>query len=136
MSQQVKKEQSMVRQKQMLADHFEAVSQAKETGKKIVYTFVPGNLTELIYAFDMLPVYPEINALQSGMRRRSRDFIRSAEETGYPDDVCSYVKCDIGMMLQGNIGPTDKVIPEPDLLLLSYTGCFVFMKWFENLKQL
>ncbi len=136
MSQQVKKEQSMLRQKQMLADHFEQVLNAKKTGKKIVYTFVPGNLTELIYAFDMLPVYPEINALQSGMRQRSRDFIRAAEETGYPDDVCSYVKCDIGMMLQGNVGPTDKVIPDPDLLLLSYTGCFVFMKWFENLKQL
>lgn len=132
----VQKEQSMLRQKQMLADHFEALSQAKESGRKVVYTFVPGNLTELIYTFDMLPMYPEINALQSGMRQRSRDFIREAEETGYPEDVCSYVKCDIGMLLQGNVGPTGQVLPPPDLLLLSYTGCFVFMKWFENLKQL
>ncbi|MEE9164826.1 MAG: benzoyl-CoA reductase subunit B, partial [Nitrospinota bacterium] len=40
-----------------------------------------------------------------------------------------------GMMLQGNIGPTGQQLPQPDLLLLSYTGCFVFMKWFENLKH-
>ncbi len=132
----VQKENSMIKQKQMLADHFMALSQVKETGKKVAYTFVPGNLSELIAAFDMLPVYPEINSLQSGMRKKSRDFIREAEDVGYPEDVCSYVKCDIGMMLQGNIGPTDQLLPSPDILLLSYTGCFVFMKWFENLRRL
>lgn len=132
----VQKENSMIRQKKMLADHFMALSQVRETGKKVVYTFVPGNLTELISVFDMLPVYPEINALQSGMRQKSRDYIREAEESGYSEDVCSYVKCDIGMMLQGNIGPTGQELPPPDILLLSYTGCFVFMKWFENLNHL
>ena len=40
------------------------------------------------------------------------------------------------MMLSGNIGPTGEKIPAPDLLLLSYTGCFTFMKWFENLEDL
>jgi benzoyl-CoA reductase subunit B len=120
----------------MLADHFMELSQVRETRRKVVYTFVPGNLTELISAFDMLPVYPEINALQSGMRKKSEDYIREAEDLGYSEDVCSYVKCDIGMMLQGNIGPTGQQLPPPDILLLSYTGCFVFMKWFENLKQL
>ncbi|RMF08896.1 MAG: benzoyl-CoA reductase subunit B, partial [Candidatus Neomarinimicrobiota bacterium] len=133
---QVQKENSMLKQKQMLAEHFLALSQVKETGKKVVYTFVPGNLTELIYTFDMLPVYPEINALQSGMRKKSADYIREAEDLGFSEDVCSYVKCDIGMMLQGNIGPTGQQLPDPDILLLSYTGCFVFMKWFENLKAL
>ncbi len=132
----VQKENSMLKQKQMLAEHFMALSQVRETGKKVVYTFVPGNLTELIYTFDMLPVYPEINALQSGMRKKSHDYIRKAEDLGFSEDVCSYVKCDIGMMLQGNIGPTGQKLPDPDILLLSYTGCFVFMKWFENLKQL
>ncbi len=132
----IQKENSMIKQKQMLAEQFIELSQVKETGKKVVYTFVPGNLTELIYAFDMLPVYPEINSLQSGMRQKSKEYIQEAEDMGYSEDICSYVKCDIGMMLQGNIGPTGQQLPEPDILLLSYTGCFVFMKWFENLKQL
>lgn len=136
MSSEIRKESSMLKQKQMLAEHFMELAHVRETGKKVVYTFVPGNLTELINAFDMLPVYPEINALQSGMRQRSRDYIREAEDMGYAEDVCSYVKCDIGMMLQGNIGPTGQQLPPPDILLLSYTGCFVFMKWFENLKHL
>ncbi|MCZ2444501.1 MAG: benzoyl-CoA reductase subunit B [Flavobacteriales bacterium] len=130
------KERSMVLQKDMLAKQFTELSMAKELGKKVVYTFVPGNLTELILSFDLLPVYPEINALQSGMRKKSAAYIRDAEKIGFSEDVCTYVKCDIGMMLNGNIGPTGEKLPEPDLLLLSYTGCFTFMKWFENLERL
>jgi benzoyl-CoA reductase subunit B len=126
------KEKSMVIQKDMLAKQFHDLSKAKELGKKVVYTFVPGNLTELILSFDMLPVYPEINALQSGMRKKSAAYIREAEKMGHSEDVCTYVKCDVGMMLNGNIGPTGEQLPKPDLLLLSYTGCFTFLKWFET----
>jgi len=136
MSKEVIKEKSMILQKEMIANLFNDLSNTKETGKKVVYTFVPGNLSELIHAFDMLPVYPEINALQSGMRKLSGGYIRDAEKIGFSEDVCTYVKCDIGMMLNGNLGPTGKKLPDPDLLLLSYTGCFTFMKWFENLEQL
>ncbi len=130
------KEKSMLIQKEMLADLFTELSHSKENGKKVVYTFVPGNLTELILALDMLPVYPEINALQSGMRKKSGGYIKDAEKFGFSEDVCTYVKCDIGMMLNGNIGPTGEKLPDPDLLLLSYTGCFTFLKWFENLERL
>jgi len=131
----IQKEESMILQKDMIADHFKALANSNKLGKKVVYTFVPGNLNELIWAFDMLPVHPEINALQSGMRKKSGDYITEAEKFGHSEDVCTYVKCDIGMMKKGNIGPTGEKLPEPDLLLLSYTGCFTFMKWFELLKQ-
>ena len=130
-----RKDDSQLRQKRMIADHFRRLAESPETGEKSVYTFVPGNLTELLRSFDLLPVLPEINALQSGMRGKSRDYISLAEKLGHSEDVCTYVKCDIGMMKKGNIGPTGTPLPEPDLLLLSYTGCFTFMKWFELLKE-
>jgi len=136
MSENVKKEKSMILQKEMIGGLFKELGNVKNTGKKVVYTFVPGNLSELIRSFDMLPVYPEINALQSGMRKKSGAYIKDAENWGHSEDVCTYVKCDIGMMLNGNIGPTGEKVPDPDLLLLSYTGCFTFLKWFENLEKL
>ena len=58
-----------------------------------------------------------------------------AEKIGHSEDVCTYVKSDIGMMAKGNIGPNGKKLPDPDVLLLSYTGCFTFMKWFELLRE-
>ncbi|MBW8050896.1 MAG: benzoyl-CoA reductase subunit B [Cytophagales bacterium] len=136
MTKEITKEKSMIIQKEMVGGLFKDLSTAKETGKKVVYTFIPGNLSELIQTFDMLPVYPEINALQSAMRKKSGGYIREAEKNAHSEDVCTYVKCDVGMMLNGNIGPTGEKIPDPDLLLLSYTGCFTFMKWFETLDRL
>jgi benzoyl-CoA reductase subunit B len=132
---EVQKEQSMLLQKQMIAGHYQALERAPDEGQKVVYTFVPGNLTELIRSFDLLPVLPEINALQSGMRKLSRDYIAEAEKQGHSEDVCTYVKCDIGMLKKGNVSPTGTKLPKPDLLLLSYTGCFTFLKWFELLRQ-
>jgi benzoyl-CoA reductase subunit B len=129
------KDQSQERQKAMIAAHFKRLAEATARGEKCVYTFVPGNLTELLRSFDLLPVLPEINALQSGMRGKSRDYIAAAEKLGHSEDVCTYVKCDIGMLKSGNIGPTGERLPDPDLLLLSYTGCFTFLKWFELLGQ-
>src|SRR5208337_4527559 len=70
-----------------------------------------------------------------GMRGKSAGYIAEAEKAGHSEDVCTYVKCDIGMALSGNIGPTGTRLPKPDLLLLSYTGCYTFMKWFELLRE-
>ncbi len=129
------KDRSMEMQKEMLAGHYRRLEAAPDTGEPVVYTFVPGNLTELIRSFDALPVLPEINALQSAMRGKSQGYIAAAERAGHSEDVCSYVKCDVGMLKAGNIGPTGTRLPKPDLLLLSYTGCYTFMKWFELLRE-
>ena len=98
-------------------------------------TFVPGNLNELLMCFGILNNLPEINAIQNGMRKKSGGYIMNAEKSGHSEDVCTYVKADIGMMGQGNIAPNGKPFPNPDVLLLSYTGCYTFMKWFELLRE-
>ena len=132
---EARKDASQVRQKEMIARHFDRLAASPDTGEKSAYTFVPGNLTELLLSFDLLPVLPEINALQSAMRGKTAQYIAVAEKLGHSEDVCTYVKSDIGMLKSGNIGPTGQRLPNPDILLLSYTGCFTFMKWFELLRE-
>ncbi len=132
---EVAKDASMLKQKEMLAGHYDRLTAAPETGAKVVSTFVPGNLNELVMCFDLLNNTPETNAIQAGMRKQSGFFVREAEKHGHSEDVCTYVKSDIGMMLKGNIAPNGKKYPDPDVLLLSYTGCFTFMKWFELLRE-
>jgi len=132
---EAKKDRSMQRQKELIGAYYDRLARVPETGEKTVATFVPGNLTELLLSFDIVPILPEINALQSGMRRKSGNYITEAERMGHSEDVCTYVKCDIGMLESGNVGPTGQVLPKPDYLLLSYTGCFTFLKWFELLRE-
>jgi len=132
---EIAKDASMIKQKEMMAAHYERLSNAPQTGEKVCSTFVPGNLNELIMCFDLVNNLPEVNAIQSGLRRQSGAYVLEAEKSGHSEDVCTYVKSDIGMMAKGNIGPNGRKMPDPDVLLLSYTGCFTFMKWFELLRE-
>ena len=132
---EVVKEASMVKQKEMIAGNYAKLATAKAQGKKVVSTFVPGNLNELIMCFDLVNNLPEINAIQNGMRKKTGNYIMEAEKRGHSEDVCTYVKADLGMIAKGNIGPDGHPLPSPDALLLSYTGCFTFMKWFELVRE-
>jgi len=132
---EVAKDDSMLKQKAMMAGHYDRLTSAKETGAKTCSTFVPGNLNELIMCFDLLNNLPEVNAIQAGLRKKSGLYVMEAEKLGHSEDVCTYVKSDIGMMAKGNLAPNGKALPDPDVLMLSYTGCFTFMKWFELLRE-
>jgi benzoyl-CoA reductase subunit B len=132
---EIVKESSMLKQKEMIAGNYARLSDAKKNGEKVASTFVPGNLNELIRCFGMVNNLPEINAIQMGMRKKSGALIMEAERRGHSEDVCTYVKADLGMIARGNIGPDGQPLPSPDVLLLSYTGCFTFMKWFELVRE-
>ncbi|HMA32021.1 MAG TPA: benzoyl-CoA reductase subunit B [Casimicrobiaceae bacterium] len=133
--QNVQKEDAMWLQKELINRNYHELAAARDTGRKVSATFVPGNLNELLMCFDFARSLPETNALQNGMRKKSGKFIMDAERDGQSEDVCTYVKTDLGMMLGGEIGPTGERLPTPDILLLSYTGCFTFMKWFELIRH-
>ncbi|MGA3310265.1 MAG: benzoyl-CoA reductase subunit B, partial [Xanthobacteraceae bacterium] len=60
------KDASMVKQKEMMAAHYDRLTSAPQTGEKIAATFVPGNLNELIMCFDLVNNLPEVNAIQNG----------------------------------------------------------------------
>jgi benzoyl-CoA reductase subunit B len=132
---EVVKDASMAKQKEMVNWHYDRLADAPKTGEKVAATFVPGNLNELLMCFGFVNNLPEVNAIQNGLRKTSGSFVMEAEKAGHSEDVCTYVKSDIGMMARGNIGPNGRKLPDPDVLLLSYTGCFTFMKWFELLRE-
>ena len=80
---EVEKDASMLKQKTMMAAHYERLSSAPETGEKVCATFVPGNLNELIMCFDLVNNLPEVNAIQSGLRRSAirRTFAPTSSRT-------------------------------------------------------
>ena len=131
----VQKEDAMWLQKELINKNYMELATARANNRKVSATFVPGNLNELLMCFDFARSLPETNALQNGMRKKSGKFIMDAERDGQSEDVCTYVKADLGMMQGGEIGPTGDPLPTPDVLLLSYTGCFTFMKWFELIRH-
>ena len=122
-------------QKELMGGYFERLTRAAEKGEgKAVYMLISGNPVELMLAFDLIPVYPEINALQLAVKKVSLPFIQSAEEIGYSMDNCAYVKADIGLFFSGRKTPF-ATIPLPSLILCNYVGCNVYLQWFEHLAE-
>ncbi|MHB8141070.1 MAG: 2-hydroxyacyl-CoA dehydratase subunit D [Vulcanimicrobiaceae bacterium] len=122
-------------QKQLMADYYaELTASAEGNGAPAAYLLIGGNPVELLRAFDMLPVYPEVNALQLAVKKNSLGHIQSAEDMGYSTDNCAYVKADIGMYFAGRKTPF-ATIPEPSLLLCNYVGCNVYLHWFDHLAE-
>src|SRR3954466_5741237 len=89
-------------QKDMIGRYYDRLTAAAEgKGGKSVYMMISGNPVELVQAFDMIPVYPEVNALQLAVKKQALPLILQAEEMGYSTDNCAYVKADIGMYFNG-----------------------------------
>jgi len=93
------------------------------------YVFVMGSLCELLRAFDLPVVFPEINSLQTAVRRVAHEYLNQAEDYGYSPDICGYVKADIAVQLRGGEHPMGR-IPKPSLAVLT-NACNTYIKWAE-----
>ncbi|MBI4317768.1 MAG: 2-hydroxyacyl-CoA dehydratase [Chloroflexi bacterium] len=122
-------------QKQVMNRYYKRLTQAAEEGTQpAVYMLVSGNPIELLQAFDMLPVYPEVNCLQIAAKKLVLPYIQKAEEMGYSMDNCAYVKADVGLYFSGLETPFAR-IPKPSLILCNFVGCNVYLNWFEHLAE-
>ena len=124
------------RQKELMERWYARLDESASSGSPpAVSMMISGNCVELLEAFDIVPMYPEINALQLAIRRQALDPILAAEDMGYAADNCAYVKADVGAWLKG-ITPTGRPLPKPALILCNFVGCNTYVKWFEHTQAL
>jgi len=121
-------------QKQMLESYYARLAGTGEKRPPVAYMLVGGNLTEIVRSFGYDVVFPEIVALNCAIKHQSLENILHAESMGYGLDVCGYVKNDLGLQDLGGRTSFGQ-IPRPDLLVCSFSGCFVYVKWWEALAE-
>ncbi|HET7376581.1 MAG TPA: hypothetical protein VFK30_07730, partial [Anaerolineae bacterium] len=76
----------------LFREWFQTLTTAAERNEKAAYVFVMGSMAELLRVFDFHTVFPEINSLQTAVRRVSAEYLNEAEDYGYSPDICGYVK--------------------------------------------
>lgn len=108
---------------------YDALDQASERGEPAANVFVMGSLAEILRVFDFHLVFPEINSLQTAVRKVSLDYLNKAEDYGFSPDVCAYVKADVGVYLSEMQHPMGR-IPRPSLVVATNL-CNTFVKWGE-----
>jgi len=120
--------------KRIMTDYYEALRGSPKRGEPSATLMISGNCVEILRAFDIHPIFPEVNALQMAIRKQALPLILKAEQIGYSSDNCAYVKADIGLLLSGGIGE-GAPIPKPSLVVCNYVGCNVYIKWFEHIAE-
>jgi benzoyl-CoA reductase subunit B len=113
----------------LMRDWFARLDAAAERKETAAYVFVMGSLAEVLRAFDMHLVFPEINSLQTAVRHVAHEYLGMAEDYGYSPDVCGYVKADVAMQLQGGKHSMGR-LPKPALALAT-NACNTYVKWAE-----
>src|SRR3972149_9776964 len=77
---------------QLFKQWFELLNQTAETNGLAAYVFVMGSMAEILQVFNLPMVFPEINSLQTAVRRVAHEYLNEAEDYGYSPDICGYVK--------------------------------------------
>jgi benzoyl-CoA reductase subunit B len=108
---------------------YEELQEAASQERGAAYVFVMGSLNEILKSFDLPVVFPEINSLQTAVRRVAHEYLSEAEELGYSPDICGYVKADVALQLRGGEHPQGQV-PKPALAVLT-NACNTYIKWAE-----
>jgi benzoyl-CoA reductase subunit B len=114
---------------QLFRAWFQQLTAVAEQGRGAAYVFVMGSLCELLRVFDFPLVFPEINSLQTAVRRVAHEYLNEAESYGYSPDICGYVKADVAVQLRGGAHPMGK-IPKPALAVCT-NACNTYVKWGE-----
>ena len=113
----------------LFRDWFEGLGEVAERGDPAAYVFVMGSMAELLRVFDLPVVFPEINSLQTAVRKVAHEYLNQAEDYGYSPDICGYVKADVAVQLRGGTHPMGR-IPKPAIAVLS-NACNTYIKWAE-----
>ncbi|MCI0491083.1 MAG: 2-hydroxyacyl-CoA dehydratase family protein [Blastocatellia bacterium] len=113
----------------MFRDWFKLLDETAEEGRGAAYVFVMGSMAEVLRVFDLPVVFPEINSLQTAVRRVAHEYLNEAEDYGYSPDICGYVKADVAVQLGGGHHPMGR-IPRPALAVLT-NACNTYIKWGE-----
>ena len=108
---------------------FTELNQTAEHDGRAAYVFVMGSMAELLRVFDLPIVFPEINSLQTAVRRVAHEYLNEAEDYGYSPDICGYVKADVATQLRGGQHPMGR-IPKPSLAVYT-NACNTYIKWAE-----
>lgn len=119
---------------ELFRNWFTDLEKAGTDGRHAAYVFVMGSLNEILKTFDMPVVFPEINSLQTAVRRVAGDYLTEAEDYGYSPDICGYVKADVAVQLRGGSHPMGN-IPKPSIAVLT-NACNTYIKWAEIWERL
>lgn len=121
----------------ILKEYWEDAARHKAGGRPIAW--VSGNVPiELFWSMGVFPVYPENYSAVCASIQRAQEFCEEAEQRGFSNDLCSYSRVNLGIILGKGIddpGLPFGGIPRPDILVTTRIPCLIQVKWWEAVRE-
>ncbi|NOZ86690.1 MAG: 2-hydroxyglutaryl-CoA dehydratase [Deltaproteobacteria bacterium] len=119
--------------KELMTLYYVEAKNASHQGKKVAW-ITSGGPVEPLIALDVIPVYPENHGAMVGAVKNGPMVAERAENLGYPTDLCSYARIDLGQV-ENPEGSPIWGLPKPDFLVCSNNICGTVVKWYEALAR-
>lgn len=116
----------------LMNSYYKGLENARKM-KKLTAATSLGFPIDLLFAYDILPFFPQNHSAMFASLRKSRDEIEFAESKGIPTEICSEIKIFLSSMLY-NHNLSFKV-PEPDMVVCSNNVCKAVIKLFESMSE-
>lgn len=105
---------------QYLLEYYKELANAHKDGK-LVASVTLGFPSEILYAFDIIPMYPENHSALYSALGKTGETISQVETKGWSTTICSHIKLGFGALLydlQLNLR-----LPRPDIVVASSNIC-------------
>ena len=115
-----------------ILEYYKALADAHRDGK-LVASVSLGFPHEILYAFDIIPMYPQNYSAMYPTFGKTRETLNKVENKGWFSDICSHHKLGFGALLydlQLKIG-----IPKPDIAISSTSPCKSMAKFGEEISK-
>lgn len=121
----------------LVKQYYKDSVKAREEGKMV--SWVTGSdPQELLWAMDIIPVYPENFSASCGAKQISSILCEKAEEAGFSSDLCSYFRTAYGYAVSR--GKLELPYPgggmtAPDLIFCTLDGCQTETTWMHLMAK-
>lgn len=115
----------------LMEEYYIRAHEAKKRGEAVGW--VTSNFPQEVYeAMELTVLCPENHAIITAIRQEEQPYLRCAETMGFPNDVCSGARINIGHMMSC-VENSD--LPIPDFLLCCNNICDQAMKWYRYIEN-
>lgn len=133
-SKAVKKLETSKDLSRLIKGYYGDLALAKEEGRPIAWVTGAAPI-EIPFAMDVFPAFPENYSCVCGSQGVSMELCQAAERWGFSQDLCSYARTNLGLVLEGSERAPGGGLPAPDLLIATQTACTTHVKWWETLSH-
>jgi len=118
----------------LVVAHYMSAVQAHSEGRQVAWSTAVAPPSEILYTLGVQPLFPENYACVCTVMKATRNMFDASEAHGLSRDLCSYARCVVGSVLDGEAPLSG--MEKPDVLISTKNVCITYVKWWQLMANI